>query len=230
MREQPRFTARALRGVLGYARFGEPEYRLLPSFVTHGATAIDVGAHLGAYSWRLASLVGRHGRVLTIEPHPQLAAQLRSAAATLRLSQIEVHQVAVGASTGRSSLVVPRHDGVPDLGYSHLGEGGIPVVVETLDNLAARAPSRIEFLKIDAEGAESQILRGARALLAEHRPVLLLELEERWANRYGDSAQAVMDDLVATFEYRPCVLADGALRTTRAVDPAINNYLFLARA
>jgi hypothetical protein len=59
---------RGWRSLRGHGRFGEPEYQLLPFLLRHGDAAIDVGANLGFYTFRMAGVVGRAGRILAVEP------------------------------------------------------------------------------------------------------------------------------------------------------------------
>jgi FkbM family methyltransferase len=231
LREESRSYAalRALRGLTIGGRFGEPEYAALPAFVFKGASVIDIGANLGMYTWRLAALVGRSGAVVAIEPNPELADRLRQSARILRLSRVEVESVACGEVAGTASLTLPTNDGRPDIGQAHLGEQGIPVEVSTLDAIVARRgrSDAVRFVKIDAEGAEGQILRGATSTLRDHRPTMVVELQQMWAQRYGDSAQEIMDQLRSEYGYTACVIAGGTLSATTEVTEEHPNYVFI---
>lgn len=156
----------------------EPELRRLADFVPAGGTAVDVGAWMGPWTRALAA---RCDAVHAIEPQPALAAFLRRVAPP----NVTVHEAAVGAEPGEATLVVdprPGRDQLARLGQDTV-EGIEPrhrvehrVRVVTLDALGLE---EVGFVKIDVEGHELEALRGAGALLAASRPVVLLEAEQR---------------------------------------------------
>ena len=144
---------------------------------------IDVGAHAGEV---LADMVrcAPLGRHMAFEPLPELAATLRR-----RFPAVGVHEVALSDHTARSSFVhVVSRPGWSGLRPRALAAGErsetIDVDVRRLDDLlpADLAP---RLVKIDVEGAELGVLRGAEATLAEHRPLLLLEHGLGSADEYG---------------------------------------------
>jgi Methyltransferase FkbM domain len=91
-----------------------------------------------------------------------------------------------GLVTGRSFL--SRRAGGPDPNAEFAGRIAVTVAVDTLDELCEReAISRLDFVKIDVEGAELQVLEGGQRVIETHRPVLLIEIEARHAARYGCS-------------------------------------------
>lgn len=166
-------TARAL-----YPRF-EPELtRLADMLPAAGAcgTAVDVGGWYGPWTHRLA---GPARRVITLEPVPHLARVLAASAPT----NVRVVRAAASDRPGTAPLWQPPHDERGERGVSSLvrrddlhAPTGREVTCVTLDELALRD---VDFIKIDVDGAELRVLRGARALLAHDRPALFIELETR---------------------------------------------------
>ena len=155
---------------------------------------MDVGANVGQYTALLADLVGPRGRVIAFEPVPRTFGILQAVVSGLGLANVEPHAVALGDGDGKASMIDVRDaDGLPDPGLSHLGSatGGAAVVVPVarLDTLSERTlrVDSCSFVKIDVEGAELLVLRGASAFLATHRPAILVELDRVMSARYGCS-------------------------------------------
>lgn len=144
--------------------------------------AVDVGAHAGAVIERVAEVAPR-GRHLALEPLPHLAALLRS-----RLPQVEVLQCAASDAADRRVF----HHVVGDPGLSGLDARATPedaverleVPVVRLDDVAADR-TRLRLIKIDVEGAELEVLRGAMGVICEHRPWIVFEHGFGAADHYG---------------------------------------------
>lgn len=184
----------------------EKELRLLPLLVKRGAVCVDVGAALGAYAIPMAVLAGASGAVLAFEPRIDAAIRLRRVAALLGLAALRVESAALGATAQTSGLVVPRRRrAVP--GRSYLTSGAVrdglddglsgtpplQVRVQTLDQVRSEVDRPIDFVKCDVEGFELEVFQGGRRVLSEDRPVVLCELEERHASRYGRTVADAID-------------------------------------
>jgi FkbM family methyltransferase len=179
--------------------------RLLP----RGGAAIDVGANVGAHTLPLARHVGEGGRVIAIEPTAWAIDGLRrNLALNADLSQrVTVHAaalVAPGEPLAReyySSWPVSeaRRPHAVHRGVAHSTAGSEAL---TLDALVAREGlSRLDVVKIDVDGHELQVLRGASATLARLRPSLVLELTPYALGEHGDSLDALLD-LLRQAQYR----------------------------
>lgn len=162
-------------------------FRLLPDLVPAGGMCLDVGANVGAISLMLARRVGTGGRVVAFEPAPPNLLRLR---ANLELNpqlaaRIEVHARGVGAHP--DTLYWREEPGNP--GNGMLGAtGDLPVPITTLDTCAAELGwQRVDFIKIDVEGMELEVMQGGRELLARHRPTLYFESLARFRRR-GDGS------------------------------------------
>ena len=149
--------------------------------VRPGMACIDVGANLGYYAILMADLAGPGGRVVAVEPNPAVADIL---AANLALNgfagRARVAAVALGdGSLAEGCLAIPATEpknAALVTAEAAAGFAGdvVTVPVIAFDALAPELP-RIDFVKIDAEGAEADILRGMAAMLRRDRPVLVLE-------------------------------------------------------
>lgn len=163
------------------ARAVEPELAILHELVPTGCTAIDVGANRGYYSWALASVAVT---VEAFEPNPLLA---KFAKAKLG-RKAHVHEVALSDHNGTATLYVPRRASgsslhiTGNLGnvYPQKSVDRIQVRLATLDSYSFK---NVGFIKIDVEGAEMEVLAGARETILTNRPTMLIEL---LAGIYGD--------------------------------------------
>jgi FkbM family methyltransferase len=153
----------------------EPEARSVAGLVPPGGTALDIGANHGVYSY---FMVRHFDHVVAFEPQAACLDTLRSWAQ----GRVEVRQVALSDHRGDGQLAVPVKSGVPLTGYARLDapvEGAssrLQVPVERLDD---QALDNVRFIKIDVEGHELLVLRGAEKLLEHDHPVLLVEIEQR---------------------------------------------------
>jgi len=146
--------------------------RLLPRMARSGTTFVDVGAHIGSVV--AAVLATRpEGHVVAIEAVPEKAARLRKSFPT-----VTVHECAVGDEQGTASFFVdPQRPGFSALAMGRDPAGTvreIPVSIRRLDDLI-EDKATVDLVKIDVEGAELAVLRGARELLAAGAPKLLFE-------------------------------------------------------
>jgi FkbM family methyltransferase len=192
---------------------------LLTGVVQKGCVVVDVGAHRGLYTIWFAHRVGGTGEVHAFEPNP--AFHPRLAVIDSHFGQVEFHPTGLWSRAGVMELYVPHLDDGPvsSLGrlslegrFKHLRHDVVEVTTERLDDVSfARPPS---FLKIDVEGQELEVLRGAERLLREAAPVVLVEVEQR--HRDGD-VQEVFDYL-ASFGYEGSFVRGGSLHPIEAFD------------
>lgn len=147
--------------------------------IPSGAVVYDIGANVGFYSMLAGELVGDSGHVYAFEPSPRNVSFIEKHIRLNYYEHITVFEAAVSDHTGEAFF---------DLGASiatgHLtDQGTLRVDLVCLDDLLAQNKLRPpDFLKVDVEGAEYDVLRGARQLLAAHRPVIFLDTHGREAH------------------------------------------------
>jgi FkbM family methyltransferase len=161
----------------------EPELlAMLKSITPSGGVAYDVGANIGLMSLAMAAFTGPDGQVVAFEALPANVDRLR---ANLSLNasggQVQVEPVAVGAAPGSATFHVHASGGMGKLGGSagrdEVYEKSIDVPVVSLDAYVFSGEHRPPaVVKIDVEGGEGMVLEGARRLLAEVAPTLLIEI------------------------------------------------------
>ncbi len=161
------------------------ELGLIRRLLARGGDFVDVGAHVGLYTVCAARLLRGRGRVLAIEPNPVACARLQENVAINDCANVVVDAAAATSADGHALLHVPTNG---DAAWSSLVDGRVPasetvwVETKTLDAELERHALRPSVVKIDVEGCESDVLRGAPSLL-ERRPALLIELVETNARR-----------------------------------------------
>ena len=177
----------------------EPEaQQALVEHLRAGMTVYDIGANIGFFSLLGARLVGTAGRVVAFEADPDAAARLKEHAARNGFSWITVEEKAAWSETGEVRFVRSVPATSPDLGLGHVqtdgaAEDSMGVAAVSLDDYAERAPAP-DFVKCDVEGAEVEVVRGARRLLAEKRPNVLCEL-------HSEENRRILDEVFARLGY-----------------------------
>ncbi len=193
-------------------RWGEAEIALLPLLADPGRVSLDVGANKGVYSWLLKDC---SRKVYAFEPNPKMFRFLQRTAG----NRIVTSPVALSDRSGPAVLRVPRHRRG---GFSNQGASlsdvkvaedfmGVEVEAKRIDDLGI---ADIGFIKIDAEGFEQAILRGARETLERDWPTMLIEMEESHTRQPIEEAIAAVE----TLGYRGLFLRGGVLRPVDAFD------------
>ncbi len=160
-----------------------------------GMTAIDVGANIGYHTLRMARTVGPGGRIIAIEPAPRAVGRLRR---NLSLNRFENVEVVVAALDDHDVELAERH---LQSSYPLSGESpreSTSVRVARLDTLLSeRRLDRVDLVKVDVDGWEAKVLRGAMETLNRFRPVLFFELTPSGVEAAGDSVEGLFDSLLA---------------------------------
>lgn len=157
-----------------YGEYSEAEVEAFRRLVRPGQTVVEAGANIGAHTVFLAQHVGPKGRVIAFEPQRIVYQMLCANLALNNIPNVECRQLAAGAEHG--VLKVPVFDlrYENNLGGLALGEyeQGEPVPVVPLD---AQDLTQCHFLKVDVEGMEEDVLRGAVGLINRSRPIIFVE-------------------------------------------------------
>jgi FkbM family methyltransferase len=190
----------------------EAELADLGRFVSPGGIVVDAGANCGIYTVAAASLVGEQGRVIAFEPGGRCLSILRRNIELNGLTNVRVYEKALSDRDGRARLY--HHRG--PVSYS-MGAGDSDpdrydeVATITLDTMAANEGiDRVDFLKMDIEGAEEPALRGGETLLARSRPVIVFEMNPSAAEGFGLQADGAWRHLERR-GYRFFVRSQGGL-------------------
>lgn len=189
------------------------------ALVQKDCVIIDVGAHRGLYTIWFAHRVGRGGEVHAFEPNPGFHPRL--AAIDDHFRQVRFHPTGLWCKAGVMELYIPHldHEPVSSLGrlslegqFRDVRHDVVEVTTERLDDVFFERPPRL--LKIDVEGQELEVLKGATRVLRDAAPVVLVEVEQR--HRDGD-VQEVFDYL-AGLGYEGAFVRAGSLHPIDSFD------------
>ncbi len=182
---------------------------LFRDYCRRGDVVVDVGANIGEVSIVMSQEAGPRGRVFAFEPSPRIFGYLRGNLALNGCTNVTAYNLALGTAAGTVLMSDDRRDDMNHL----VAEGGTPVECSTLDwALAGSGP--VALIKIDVEGTELAVLKGALETLARTACVNC-EMWETHFRRYGHG----MGDLIAFLQqlgFSTFVLASGP--TLRSVD------------
>lgn len=166
------------RSLEHYGEFSAGEIDLFRQLVKPGQLIVEVGANIGAHTLALAQLAGPGGTVLAFEPQRIVYQTLCANLALNSVTNVHCFHAAVGRAPGL--IVVPLLDYSRDSNFGGLELGshtdGETVPVVTIDGLNL---ARCDFLKIDVEGMEQEVLEGAVRTIARQSPVLYVENDRK---------------------------------------------------
>lgn len=218
-----------------YWWMGEPEIRLLPRMIPAGRNSVDVGAHEGMYTYHMARL---SAHVFAYEPNPDVFDFIERG----KLENTTLYPFALSDRAAKVTMSIPilpdHQDGsqLASLRTDAIGESRqFAVESRRLDDMGH---TNIGFIKMDVEGHEEAALQGAQRILQDHRPRLLIEIEQRHLKK---SISEVFR-FVQGFRYSVFFLLHGRLHplsefnlsrhqdATALIDhrvPYVNNFLFV---
>lgn len=177
-----------------YGEFSESEVSLFREIVKPGDIVLEAGANIGSHTLFLARAVGQGGRVLAFEPQQRVHQMLCANLALNELFNVDPLQCGLGARA--DVMQVPRYvlDQEINIGGVALSEGvGQPgyetVAIRTIDSFQL---PRLDFLKVDVEGMEHDVLTGARETIGRCRPIMYLENDRE---EKSEALLALVDEL-----------------------------------
>lgn len=224
----------------------EPEVPFMDRFLTPDAQCLHIGASDGRHALYIARRA-RDGLVHCIEASSYTLGVLDRLRRLLRVSNIRLYNLAIGATNGEVTLVTPiktsghrgrafafisdrpvmRASNEWDRGFS--GFENRPVPLRTLDTFCSEhGISRLDFLRCDIEGAEILMLDGGMATIARERPVIMMEVHPIFlAERFGRSADEVWQRLT-DLDYHVYAVCDDALTPAgKFFDEPWRDYFFV---
>lgn len=171
-----------------YGEWAENELRFLGHVIPSGGTVIDVGAFVGTHALAFAHRVGEEGQVHAFEPQSRSFALLETNIRANGLNRVHLHHAAVGAAPGQACLDVMKTDEAAN--FAGLGVRSAQSDAGTFDEVAVVAIDsldlrRCDLIKLDVEGAEDAVLRGAVGTITRLKPVIYAE-----CNSLADGARS----------------------------------------
>jgi len=175
--------------------FEPPVTAVLERFMPDDGVFYDIGCNWGYHSVHLASRPGFQGRIHAFEPWPSSFRSLTGVVRQLELSNVvQCHNFAVGRRQGAGKMTCGTN-----CGCARLVDGGrgAAVQVRALDELDIEPP---DVIKVDTEGHEEHVFRGAARLLKNHRPLIIFE--HRFEHILSAGQREASLELLASFGYR----------------------------
>ncbi len=177
------------------ANLANPEHQYLYFYGTHderyivtklrklikpGDICWDIGANIGFYTCLLASRVGDNGAVIAFEPASRTYGYLRENVSLNQFANVTVVNKGLGDKQEQRTLYYSEAglaEGTASLKYADGRAASERVTLDTIDNLIRELPAP-EFVKIDVEGYQLEVLRGGERFLKTHAPLLIAELKD----------------------------------------------------
>ena len=175
------------------------------------SVCIDVGCHEGSIL-RLMMKYAPNGTFFAFEPIPHLHEKLKE---RFKHQNVQIYDLALSDSKGTSSfnyvITNPGYSGLKKRRYDrpHEEDTQIEVKTELLDTvLSHEEVGRISFIKIDVEGGELQVMRGAQTLISRDKPIIVFEHGLGASEYYGTKPEDVFDLLCNTCGLRISLLSN----------------------
>ena len=171
-----------------------------------GDIVLDIGAHIGLFAVIASQVTGKNGKVLAFEPAPSTFKILKK---TIEINNAENHidlfQKAVGREDGKALFFIS--DGAADNSNSMISYKddrplhGIDIAITTIDSVVSEKNlERVDFIKIDVEGAELDTLKGGSLTLQNLRPVCIVAIHPEPIRAKGDKLEDIYD-LIISLKY-----------------------------
>ncbi|MHC5208978.1 FkbM family methyltransferase [Pseudomonas chlororaphis] len=198
-----------------FALSGDPDYLgkmgevfekdttdLLRALCDETSTAIDVGANIGLTSIALSQICQR-GRIIAIEPVPNTFEFLKLNIDASDIENVSLKNVALGAAAGSVEMFVNDDNLAASFVVSSDIDQKHRIPLSTLDQIVSQSDlGAVDFIKIDVEGFELEVLKGAVETLASFRPIVLLEMNHWCLNIFQSTALPVFrHELLKNFEF-----------------------------
>jgi FkbM family methyltransferase len=194
-----------LRIPVGFHNYFEPDYELnninfINNYISPGMKVIDIGAHIGLLSVVIARKTGSNGKVYSFEPTPSTHALLKQTIAINGLEAVIQPQTqAVADKKGVTHFYVTdiaahNSNSLANNKRNYGNEHSIEVPLISVDEFVQeQAIDKIDFIKIDAEGAEFSVLKGLVQTIDRYKPKMILALHPASIANFGDSLGAIWD-------------------------------------
>ncbi len=216
-----------------FGSFEPRETHIFRNLIGPGMTVFDIGANVGLYTLIAAKTLENQGQVYSFEPSGENFAVLKRNIKRNGFQHlVDPSRRAVSSTSGHARFLLANDGGSNhlDLTQGSAGASGTATDVETvaLDSFVDEKDlSRVDVIKSDTEGAEMQVLAGAKRLLEEFKPRIFIEFSKRALNRFGHEPEELLD-LLVSLRYKPYVFCSNSYRALKTTDNISNrNLLFL---
>lgn len=192
-------------------RKGEKEIKIIPDLLVNCNRAIDIGANVGVWSYWLS----KHAKkVESFEPNPKIFNVLKN----IKIKNVDTYNIALSNKSGSVDLLIPKGS----KGFSNQGASLSSIKVQgEHKSLSIQAKCLdeynfldVNFIKIDVEGHEHEVIEGAKETIKKCKPTMVIEMEEK-------HNKIPIEDQISSVEklgYRCCVLINEKIIKINEID------------
>jgi FkbM family methyltransferase len=175
-----------------YYGFRETSRMEFYKLVGRGAVVLDIGANVGDVTLHSSKIAGAEGRILAFEPDPENFQRLTTNLKLNNFQNVKAFNFGFGNVPGKYRMALFRKDnkGMTRIVGDDANGTYTDVQITTLDDFSSgmEFPAKVNLVKIDVEGFETNVLKGATAFLKKYRPVLFIELVDNHLKLQNTSA------------------------------------------
>ncbi|MBT3352895.1 MAG: FkbM family methyltransferase [Nitrospinaceae bacterium] len=177
------------RSLILYGEYARQEMKYFKTFCAPGDVIVEVGANIGAHTVGLARTVENQGQIIAIEPQPILFHNLCGNISINSLTNVQCLNLAISNVEGITHIPPINYSSENNFSAFFLDDAytGQKISTKRLDDILRL--SRFDFLKIDVEGMEMQVLEGTERHIKEFKPILFVE------NIFHEKSQALIEHL-----------------------------------
>lgn len=171
--------------------YEKDNYDFIKDHVKHGMHVIDIGAHIGLFSVCTSQLAGPTGKIVCFEPTPGTFEILKNTLKLNHCDNVIPRREAVGSTAGKATFYVSdeivgcNSNSLVQMNKSR--QAGQDVMVTTVDDICRDHALKPGLIKIDVEGAELNVLKGAGRTMKNERPIMIVGLHPVFIKKNGDS-------------------------------------------
>ena len=201
--------------------YEEGTLSFMERYLRHGDTVLDIGAHIGLMSLVAARCVGPSGRVFAVEPEPSNFTRLLRHIEINHAAWVAPLNVAIGERSGTGVIFRGEHGNTGSatmIAPETSRREGVEIPLESIDALCRSRDIRlVRMVKIDVEGWELDVLRGARQLLSgKDAPIIIIECSSLHP-LHGGERPDLYRQLISVNDYQVFTLARGKESPSRLV-------------
>ena len=210
----------------------DDEVGVFLSQLREGFVVLDIGANVGLISLLAAKKVGKTGKVYAFEPVPKIFARLQENIALNGFNNVEPVPLALSSQKGKAMIFVAH--GASSL-FRRVSDEFVEVPTERLDDFVEQEGiERVDAIKLDVEGAELHVIRGADKTIRRFKPIMMVEINPDTLKAAGTTPQELFETIVS-YGYKAHVIRKGkAVPVTQPVKPKrrgigifFDDYLFI---
>tara|TARA_B100001250_G_C19780270_1_gene781542 strand:+ start:1022 stop:1846 length:825 start_codon:yes stop_codon:yes gene_type:complete len=226
-----------------WASEDEPEIFWIESILQDGDIAIDVGANFGLYSYHLSNAVGNKGSVYSFEPIPYTFRILKRVISIFKLKNVKLINKGCADKNGTIDFSIPlQKNGTISAGLAFIDmdkrDREIRLKKSTYSSYTTQKSeiikiddylkdlNKLSFIKVDVEGADLLVLKGAINNIKKFKPIIMIEIEDRYIDSYNISREDIKS-FFDKLDYEIFCYEEDSLRKCNYDYKSVTNFIFI---